>query len=144
MSGSAIPVSSVGTSPQPSIIAYHSLLLYLSAECVAGTKGCNKQIPATQANVDAKPVRRAAIPKQFCPPGLSACEVSGISLKDGRSPRSLSCIDTQNDIEACGECPFPGSDAPQGEDCTMMDGVDEVIVSRLAECVCRILLADFE
>lgn len=59
-----------------------------------------------------------------------ACEMSGIALQDGRSPKSLACIDTPSDIEACGGCPFAGPDQVQGEDCTDMQGVDEVNVSQ--------------
>ena len=59
--------------------------------------------------------------------------MTGISLQDGRPPKSLACIDRQSDIEACGGCPFAAADSVQGDDCTEMQGVDEVIVSgRLA------------
>ena len=89
----------------------------------------SSHVPAEKPKTE-KPSRRGLQAKnKFCTSALTACEMSGISLQDGRSPKSLACIDTQSDIEACGGCPFAGSASVQGDDCTEMQGVDEVIVS---------------
>ncbi|GHJ88698.1 hypothetical protein NliqN6_5100 [Naganishia liquefaciens] len=90
----------------------------------------SSHVPAEKPKTE-KPSRRGLQAKnKFCTSGLTACEMSGISLQDGRSPKSLACIDTQSDIEACGGCPFAGSASVQGDDCTEMQGVDEVICNR--------------
>ncbi|ORY90684.1 hypothetical protein BCR35DRAFT_349630 [Leucosporidium creatinivorum] len=51
-----------------------------------------------------------------CPSGQTACAV-GNSLSDG-----FECIDSQNNLEQCGGCVTNG----EGEDCTMIHGVEAV------------------
>jgi hypothetical protein len=104
-------------------------ILRLTAERKPESLQRRDEIPSTEKRNSNMPSRYQKAKKQFCPDNLMACEMSGIALQDGRSPKSLACIDTQTDIEACGGCPFAGPDSVQGEDCTDMQGVDEVIVS---------------
>lgn len=106
-----------------------TLTLLVSAEREPESVEITSDVPSTEKPKTEKPSRRGPA-KTLCPPDLTACEMSGIALQDGRSPKSLACIDTQNDIEACGGCPFAGSDSDQGDDCTDMQGVDEMIVSK--------------
>lgn len=83
-----------------------------------------------------------------CPSGQTACSV-GNSLSDGfevscpdlgdregerrADPRSLSqCIDSQNNLEQCGGCVTNG----EGEDCTMIHGV-EAVECQQGRCIVR-------
>ncbi|KAI5455094.1 hypothetical protein NCC49_002365 [Naganishia albida] len=103
--------------------------------CSATTKNCGQFcIPLTQNCVSGIPARRALAPQSdLCPSGLTACYLGNLaSLKAGRAV-SWECVDTTKDIESCGGCQFPQDTEMEGQDCTEMDGVDEVTCNE-SEC----------
>jgi hypothetical protein len=113
-------------------------LIRRTTACSATTKDCGQFcIPLAQNCVSGIPARRALAPESnLCPSGLTACYLGNLaSLAKGRSV-SWECLDTQKDIESCGGCQYPQIAEEQGEDCTEMDGVDQVTVSRRVRLTC--------
>ncbi|KAJ9112133.1 hypothetical protein QFC20_002314 [Naganishia adeliensis] len=126
------PTCNYPTNSIPACSTYAGAVLLTGTSCYftcsATTKDCGQFcIPLTQNCVSGIPAQRALAPESdLCPSGLTACYLGNLaSLATGRKV-SWDCLDTEKDIESCGGCQFPQIAEAQGEDCTEMDGVDEV------------------
>jgi hypothetical protein len=81
--------------------------------------------------------RHRQAPVQLCDIGFTACYVGKFPSPWKRSTStSWECVDLHNNIETCGGCKDPVDGASSGKDCTDMEGIDEVTVSRSFHSVC--------
>jgi hypothetical protein len=64
-----------------------------------------------------------------CPRGQTACYVGDSSQRPRGRVLSYECLDTSTNIESCGGCQYPRDGQIQGQDCTELDGPNEISVS---------------
>ncbi|GHJ85925.1 hypothetical protein NliqN6_2327 [Naganishia liquefaciens] len=94
--------------------------------CILNTANCVSGFPGRRSQLPVPSVDNAA---SLCPAGLEACYTSDMSMSLGK-PVGWECVDTSSDVESCGGCEWPVSGKGQGEDCSSLDGVNEVSCNR--------------
>lgn len=108
------------------IISFTQIFIALSAIMTllpAGTAlPTSEQLPIKRNN---------QAPVRLCDVGLTACYIGKFPSPWKRSaPISWECVDVENNIETCGGCQLPVDGGSVGKDCTDMEGINEVTVSR--------------
>jgi len=67
--------------------------------------------------------KRTVNPDLMCPKGLTACSAT---FKVQGAFGRVECLDTRRSIETCGGCEFPLPGRKKGEDCSAIEGSEEV------------------
>ncbi|KIK68321.1 hypothetical protein GYMLUDRAFT_68188 [Collybiopsis luxurians FD-317 M1] len=99
-----------------------------SSKSVCGNGQCKNSCPTTRPYLEKRDrLYWGKHMQRTCRPGWTACGIPGGRKNDWE------CVDTQNDLESCGGCPFITSSLTSdiaGVDCTTLPGVANVACVR--------------